>query len=68
MPGISFLTKNVKKFLHCCNLCGKPWDEGKSYTTAKILLISPIRKIPLNRFNSFAIKSFIPSPSNNNLR
>ena len=28
----------------------------------KILLISPIRKIPTNRFKSFAVKSFISSP------
>ena len=51
------------------NLYGKPcgWGE-KSYQTSKKLLISPIRKIPLNRFKSFAIKSFISSPSNSNFQ
>ena len=45
-----------------------PGDGGKSYPTAKNLLISPIRKIPLNRFKSFAIKSYISSPSNSNFQ
>ena len=40
----------------------------KSYPTAKNLLISPIRKILLNRFKSFAVKSFISSLSNSNLQ
>ena len=31
---------------------------NKSYPIAKNLLICPIRKIPLNRFKSFAVKSF----------
>ena len=39
-------------------------DGGKSYTTAKHLLISLIRKSSLHRFTSFVIKSDIPSPSN----
>ena len=30
----------------------------KSYLTAKILLISPIRKVPLNRFKFFSVKKF----------
>ena len=47
---------------------GNPGDGGKSYSTAKNLLISPIRKIPLNRFKSFAIKSFISSSSNSNFQ
>ena len=40
----------------------------KSYPTAKNLLISPIRKILLNRFKSFVVKSFISSPSNSNFQ
>ena len=43
------------------NLYGKRQGWGKSYPIAKILLISPITKIPLDRFKSFAIKiSFFP--------
>ena len=49
-------------------LMGNPKDGGKSNPTAKNLLISPIRKIALNRFKSFAVKSFISSPSNNNFQ
>ena len=44
------------------------WDREKFYPTAKDLLIAPIRKIPLNRFKSFAVKSFISSPSNSNFQ
>ena len=40
----------------------------KSYLTAKDLFISPIRKPPINRFKSFAVKSLISSPSNNNFQ
>ena len=40
-------------------------DEGISYATAKYLLISSTRKIPLNRFKSSTIKIVIPSPPNN---
>ena len=47
---------------------GNHENEGKSYPTAKNLLISSTRKIPLNRFKSFAIKSFISSPSNSNFQ
>ena len=36
--------------------------------TVKNLLIFPIRKIPLNRFKSFAVKSFISSPSNSSFQ
>ena len=77
MPGISLLTKNVTKLLHppgvdCSpfpwTFMGNPGDGEKSYPTAKNLLISPIRKIPLNRFKSFAVKSFISSPSNSNFQ
>ena len=77
MPGISFLTKNVKKLLHPPGVdcppflwifMGNPGDRGNSYTTVKILLISPIRKIPLNIFKSFAVNSFISSPSNSNFQ
>ena len=45
-----------------------PGDGRKSYPTVKNLFISPIRKIPLNRFKSFAIKSLISSPSNINFQ
>ena len=77
MPDISLLTKNVTKFLlppglDCSPL---PWsfmgnlgNGEKSYSTAKNLLISAIRKIPLNRFKSFAVKSFISSPSSSNFQ
>ena len=47
---------------------GNPGNGGKSYPTDKNLLISPIRKITFNRFKSFAIKSFISSPSNSNFQ
>ena len=46
----------------------EPEDGAKSYPTAKNLLISPIIKVPLTRFKSFAIKSFIFSPSNSNFQ
>ena len=68
---MSLLTKNVTKLLHpqgvdCSpfpwTFMGNPEDGGKSYLTAKNLLIYPIRKIPLNRFKFFAIKNFISSP------
>ena len=75
-PGISLLTKNVKKLLHApdvdcplpLNLYGKPWGWTKSYPREKHLLISPIRKTPFNRFKSFAIKSLILYPSNSNFQ
>ena len=47
---------------------GNPADGEKSYPTAKNLLISAIRKFPLNRFKSFAVKSFISYPSNSNFQ
>ena len=47
---------------------GNPGDEQKSDPTAKNLLVYPIRKIPLNKFKSFAVKSFISSPSNSNFQ
>ena len=77
MPGISLLIKNVTKLLHPPDVdcspspwafMGNPGDGEKSYTAAKNLLISPIRKIPLNRFKSFTIKSFISSLSNSNFQ
>ena len=77
MPGIPLLTKNVTKLLHPPGVdCSPfPWtfignagDGKESYPTDKNLLISPIRKIPLNRFKSFAVKSFISSPSNSNFQ
>ena len=77
MPVISLLTKNVTKLSHppgidCspfpCTFIGIPGDGEKSHPTAKHLLIFPIRKIPLNRFKSFAVKSFISCPSNSNFK
>ena len=50
------------------NLYGKPWWWEKSYPTAKNLPISPIWKIPLNRFKTSTIKSLISSPSNSNFQ
>ena len=50
------------------NFMGNPGDGEKSYPTAKNLLIFPIIKIPLNRFKSFFVKSFISSTSNNNFQ
>ena len=47
---------------------GKPGDGSKFYPTAKNLLVSPIRRISLNGFKVFAIKSFISSPSNSNFQ
>ena len=47
---------------------GNPGDGGKSYATAKSLLISPIRETPLNRFKYFDIKGFISSTSNSNFQ
>ena len=52
-----------------CGLSPLPLNlYWKPYSTAKNLLIFPIRKIPLNRFKSFAIESFIYSPSNRNFQ
>ena len=55
-----------------CGLFPFPWtfigNSGDGNPTPKNLLISPIRKIPLNRFKSFAVKSFISSPSNSNFQ
>ena len=64
----SLFTKNFTKLLNppsvdCSpfpwTFMGNPGDGEKSYQTTKNLLISPIKKIPLYRFKSFAIKSFI---------
>ena len=72
-----FMSKMSKKLLHplvvdCSpfpwTFIGNPGDGEKSYAAAKNLLIFPIRKIPLNRFKSFAVKSFISSPSNSNFQ
>ena len=77
MSSISLLTKNVTKLLQppradCSpfprTFIGNPADGKKSYPNAKQLLISPIRKILLNRFKSFAVKSFISSSSNSNFQ
>ena len=51
-----------------CTFMGNPGDGTKSNPTVKNLLITPIRKIPVNRFKSFAIKSLISSPSNMNFQ
>ena len=63
-PGISLLTKIVKKMFHPSGVdcsppfswtfIGNPGDGKKSNSTAKTLLIYPIRKIRLNRFKSIA--------------
>ena len=45
-----------------------PGDGGKSYPTRRNVLIFPIRKIPRNRFKTFAIKSLISCPSNSNFQ
>ena len=77
MPGISLHTKNVTKWLHqpgmdrspfCWTFLENPGYGEKSYPTAKHFLISSIRKIPLNWFKSFFVKSFISSPSNSNFQ
>ena len=77
MPDISLFTKNVTKLLHppgvncfpfLWTFMGNPEDGEKYYPTTKNLLISPIRKIPLNRLKSFAVKSFISSPSISNFQ
>ena len=44
---------------------GDPGNGEESHPTAKNFLISPTRKIPLNKFTS-AIKNVVPSPSNIN--
>ena len=76
-PSISLLTKNVTKLLHLPGVDCSPfprtfmWNPRngeKSYATANNLLISPIRKIPLNIFKSFPIKSLISFPSNSNFQ
>ena len=68
--AFSLLTKNVTKLLcppgvDCFpfpkTFMGNPGDEEKSYPIAKNLLICPIRKIPLDRFNLSQSKvSFLP--------
>ena len=73
-PSISFLTKNIKKLLHPSGVdcrpssepLWEPWGWGK--VLAKILLISPITKVPLSSFEPFTIKSFISSPSTSNFQ
>ena len=47
---------------------GSRGDSGKCYSTPKNVFIFPIRKIPLRRFKSFAIKSLISSPSNSSFQ
>ena len=43
---------------------GNPRDGEKFHPTAKNLLISPTRKIPINKFTSSAFKSTISSLPN----
>ena len=45
---------------------GNPGYGAESHPTAKNLLISPTKKIPLNEFTSSAIKNVIPSSSDSN--
>ena len=49
------------------NHYGKHWGWGRIPANSQNLLISPTRKILLNKFTSSTIKSFVPSPSNSNL-
>ena len=66
MPGISLLKQKYLKIvaptscglsLFPLDLYGEPWDEGKSYPTAKTLLISPIlEKSPLADLNLWQLK------------
>ena len=60
--GLFPLPLNLYRFI------GNYGDGEKSYPTAKNLPIFLNRKIPLNRFNCFAIKSFISSSSNSNFQ
>ena len=71
-----FLTKMSK---NCCThqawtvpftwtFTGNFGDGAKSYPTPKNVLVFRMRKMSLNRFKSFAIKSFISSPSNRNFQ
>ena len=43
-------------------------DGEKSYSATKNVFTFPIRKISLNRFKSFAIKTLIFSPSNSSFQ
>ena len=45
---------------------GNPRDGGEPHLTGKILLISPTKKIPFNKFLSSPIKSVTPSLANDN--
>ena len=74
--SLSFYQK-ITKLLHppCVDCTSFPWtfmenpeDGEKSYSTAKNLLIFTIKNIPLNRFKSLVIKSFIYSPSKSNVQ
>ena len=69
MPAISLLTKNVTKLLHqpgvncfpfLWTFMGNRGDGEKSYSTAKNLHISSIKKISINK--SFAVKKFNSCP------
>ena len=67
----SLNTKQCPAGLHLritpLNFYGKHWGWRRIQANSKNLLISPTRKILLNKFTSSTIKSFVPSPSNSNL-
>ena len=50
------------------NIYGKPWGCGKILPNSQKFTHFPHQKIPLNRFKSFNVKSFICSPSNSNFQ
>ena len=68
LPSPETLCETLGKGKNPTTFMGNPGDGGKSYPTAKNLLICPIRKISLNRFKSFAVKSFIFSLWNRNFQ
>ena len=47
------------------NLCGKPWGWGKILPNNQKFTHFSHQKNRFNRFKSFAVKSFISSPSSN---
>ena len=49
-------------------LYGKPWGCGKILSNSQTFTHLPHWKNPLNKFKSFAVKSFISSPWNSNFQ
>ena len=49
------------------NYCRKPWGWGKIPPNSQKITHFPHQKNRFNRFKSFAVKSFISSPSSNHL-